>query len=319
MKERNFQMLSVNGISLRVVIDGQGPLVILVHGFPQCWYLWRHMIDPLVAAGYRVAVPDMRGYGVSDAPPAIDDYAIRNLAADVAGIATALDEEKFIVVGHDWGCLVSWYVALLYPERCRAVMGLSVPFWRVGPENLNPPGMDQAFWYMRYFQTPGIAEQELERDLRSSLKRIYYCLSAPAGQMAFLAQLGYPRSSKLLDTMPEAGDLSGLMSEEDLDYYVAQYEKSGFRGPINWYRNIPTVSLSTPELDGKKISQPAAFVAGKLDPVLMFDPTWRENFIPCFNDLRMVELIDNASHWVQIEQPEKTNALVLKFLSSLRD
>ena len=317
MKERHFENLAVNGINLRVVVEGKGPLVILVHGWPQCWYLWRHLIDPLVAAGYRVAVPDMRGFGGSDAPPALEDHVIRTLAADVAGIATALGEEKLIVVGHDWGCVVTWHVALLYPERCTAVLGMSVPFWRLGPEALHPPGMDEAFWYMRYFQAPGIAEKELEADVRNSLRRIYYCLSAPAGQMAFIDQIKFPRSARLLDTMPEPGDMSAFITEEDLDYYVAQYEHSGFRGGINWYRNIPVISSSTPELEGRKICQPAAFLAGVNDAVLLFDPQWREHFVPCFEDLRFVEMVDNAGHWVQIEQPEKTNALVLRFLASL--
>lgn len=317
MQSRNFETLSVNGLKLRVVVEGQGPLVILVHGWPQCWYLWRHMIDPLVAAGYRVAAPDMRGFGGSDAPPAIADYNIRKLAADVAGIASALGEEQFVVVGHDWGCVVSWYTALLYPDRCRAVMGLSVPFWRMGPETVEPPGKEDAFWYMRYFQPPGVAERELEADLSRSLRTVYYSACAGAGQTAFLEQMNHPRSSGLLDTLPEPGDMSNFINDEDMIYYVAQYQRSGFRGSLNWYRNIPTLSSSTPELDGRRIGQPAAFVAGAVDPVLLFDPQWREHFIPCFDDLRFVEVIEDAGHWVQLEQPAKTNDRVLQFLSSL--
>lgn len=317
MGVRHFEQLQVNGIRLRTVVEGQGPLVILVHGWPQCWCLWRHLIDPLVAAGYRVAVPDMRGYGGSDAPPAIEDYGIRKLAADVAGIATALGEERFVVIGHDWGCIVSWYTALLHPQQCRAVMGMSVPFWRMGPETVYPAGKDDAFWYMRYFQPPGVAEQELERDVRSSLERIYYSACAGAGQTAFLQQMAFPCSSGMLDALPPAGDMSGFITAADMDYYVAQYERSGFRGSLNWYRNIPTLSASTPELDGRRISQPAAFVAGAVDPVLLFDPQWREHFVPCFDDLQFVELIDGAGHWVQLEQPGATNAQVLRFLDGL--
>jgi len=244
-------------------------------------------------------------------------YGVRHLAADVAGIATALGDSRFIVIGHDWGCVVAWYTALLYPDRCRAVMGMSVPFWRIGPDTLDPSGMDEAFWYMRYFQTPGVAEAELDADARDSLQRIYYALCARAGQMAFFEQFSHPRSARLLEALPAPGDMSSFMTDADWDYYVAAYAQSGFRGGLNWYRNIPTTSSSTPELDGRKITQPAAFIAGAVDPVLLFDPDWRTHFVPCFEDLRFVELIDGAGHWLQLEQPGATTAQMLTFLSSL--
>jgi len=317
MTSRHFETIETNGVRLRVVVEGEGPLVILVHGWPQMWYLWRHQIDPIVNAGYRVAVPDMRGFGASEAPTEIDAYDVRTLAADVAGIASALGEEKFVVIGHDWGCIVAWYTALLYPENCRAVMGMSVPFWRMGPETVNPPGKDEAFWYMRYFQAPGVAEAELEANVRDSLERVYYSVCANAGQTAFFKQFDHPRSARLLEAFPEPGDMSYFMTDEDFDYYTAAYEQSGFRANLNWYRNIPTVSSSTPELDGKRITQPAAFVAGAVDPVLMFDPDWREHFVPCFDDLRFVTLIEGAGHWVQLEQADAATQQVLNFLASL--
>ncbi|TVT70634.1 MAG: alpha/beta hydrolase [Denitromonas halophila] len=317
MKPRNFENLQVNGVRLRVVVEGQGPLVIFVHGWPQCWYLWRHLIDPVVAAGYRVAVPDMRGFGGSDAPPAVEDYTVRTLAADVAGIATALGEEQFVVIGHDWGCIVAWYTALLHPDRCRAVMGMSVPFWRMGPETVDPPGKDAAFWYMRYFQTPGVAEAELDANVRNTLKRVYYSVCARAGQMAFFEQFNHPRDAKLLEVFPAPDTMEDFMTSEDWDYMVAAYKLSGFRGGLNWYRNISTTSSSTPELDGRKITQPAAFVAGAVDPVLLFDPEWREHFTPCFDDLRFVELIEDAGHWLQLEQPAAVATSVLRFLGAI--
>lgn len=319
MKARHFERLAVNGITLRVVVEGQGPLVILVHGWPQCWYLWRHQIDPLVAAGYRVAVPDMRGYGESDAPAAVADYTIRHLAGDVAGIAAALGEPQFTVVGHDWGCIVSWYTALLHAANCRAVCGLSVPFWRWGPQTVDPPGLENSFWYQRYFQPEGIAERELDADPRRSLSRLYYSACARAGQSAFLDQLKFPRDSRLLDVLPAPGDMSSFVTDADMDYYVEMYRKSGFRGGLNWYRNIPTVSSSTPELEGRRIAQPAAFIAGAADPVLLFDPNWREKFVASFDDLRSLDLIDDAGHWVQLEQPAKTTDLILRFLAGLKD
>jgi pimeloyl-ACP methyl ester carboxylesterase len=169
-KQRNFQMIKTNGLTLRTVVEGKGPSVILLHGWPQCWYLWRHQIDPLVAAGFQVAVPYQRGYGGSDQPAAVEAYNILELTADVAGITTALGHMRFIVVGHDWGAPVAWHTALLYPERVQAVAGLSVPYarWKAG-EMTRQENFGDNFWYSVYFQKPRVAEGELDADIRKSL------------------------------------------------------------------------------------------------------------------------------------------------------
>lgn len=317
MKERNFEMLKTNGVTLRTVVEGKGPLIILLHGWPQCWYLWRHQIDPLVDAGFRVAVPDQRGYGGSSCPPAIADYNIRLLAADVAGIASALGHNQFTVIGHDWGCLVAWNTALLHEAMCRAVMGLSVPFWRPGPTIVDPPGMEDRFWYIRYFQEPGVAEAELERDLERTLLSIYYTASADAPPGSEMSQLAHPTESGLLDTMLMPERLPSWLTREDLTYYVEQYRVSGFRGGLNWYRNVPTNNRITPELEGKRFTQPAAFVAGAEDAVLLFEPTWRDTFPKAFDDLRFIEVVEGSGHWVQMEKPKETTALILRFLQGL--
>ncbi len=317
MIDRNFEMLKTNGVTLRTVVEGEGPLVILLHGWPQCWYLWRHQIDPLVEAGFQVAVPDQRGFGGSDRPPAVADYNIRTLAADIAGIAPALGHDKFRLIGHDWGCVVAWNTALLHEKTCQAVMGLSVPFWRVTADVINPPGMDDRFWYIRYFQQPGVAEAELERDLEQSLLSIYYTLSADAPPTSFMKQLEHPKTSSLLDTMVTPKQLPSWLTQEDLTYYVEQYRSSGFRGPINWYRNIPTNTDITPELESKRFTQPAAFVAGAADDVLLYDPNWRTTFPKAFDDLRFIEIVEGAGHWVQMEKPKETTALILRFLRGL--
>ena len=318
MRHRNFETIATNGVRLRVVVEGAGPLVILLHGFPQCWYLWRHQIDPLIAAGYRVAVPDQRGYGGSSAPLEIADYGIRALCADVVGLAAALGSLQFKLIGHDWGCIVAWNTALLYPELCTAVMGLSVPSWRIGPEAIDPPGMDDRFWYIRYFQQPGVAELELERDLERSLLTIYHGVSADAPPGTFLSQLGYPRANGLLDVMPAPPPvLPRWLSREDLDYYVQQFRASGFRGPINWYRNMPVNKRNTPELEGRRFVQPAAFAAGALDLGLQFSPNWRAHLEAGFDDLRAIDIIEGAGHWPQMEQPAATTAAILRFLQSV--
>ena len=314
MQEPDFQMIDTNGVTLRTVVAGEGPLVILLHGWPQCWYLWRHQIAPLAAAGYRVAVPDQRGFGGSSLPSAVEDYNIRTMAADVVGLAKALGYEEFNLIGHDWGCIIAWNTALLHEDTCRSVMGLSVPFWRAGKATLDPPGMDDRFWYIRYFQTPGVVEAELEADVRESLRRAYCGLSADAPPLQWLRQLEHPRSAKLLDVLPPVPQLPAWLSEAELDYYVAQYQRSGFRGPCNLYRNLPTMNALTPELEGKKFSQPAAFVAGRQDPVLHYDAKWESWFPQSFKDLRFMSFIEGAGHWLQQEQPAATTAQMLRFL-----
>lgn len=318
MHSRHLETIATNGVQLKTVVEGDGPLVILLHGFPQCWYLWRHQIAPLVAAGYRVAVPDQRGYGESSAPPDTSDYGIRALCADVVGLAEALGSPQFKLIGHDWGCIVAWNTALLYPDKCTAVMGLSVPSWRIGPEAIDPPGMDSRFWYIRYFQQPQVAETELERDLEKSLLTIYHGVSGDAPPGTFLGQLALPRNCGLLDAMPAPpAELPAWLTREDLDYYVNTYRASGFRGPINWYRNIPVNVRNTPELEGRRFTQPAAFAAGELDLGLQFSTKWREHLEAGFDDLRSIDIIEAAGHWLQMEKPEATTAAIMRFLGTL--
>jgi pimeloyl-ACP methyl ester carboxylesterase len=309
MREPDFRMIETNGVTLRTVVAGAGPLVVLLHGWPQSWYLWRHQIAPLAAAGYTVAVPDQRGYGGSSKPAAMRDYNIRALAGDIAGLAEALGFAEFNLIGHDWGCLVAWNTALLHEDRCRSVMGLSVPFWRPKDATVNPPGYDDRFWYIRYFQPEGVVESELERDLK-----LYYGLSADSPHGSWMTQLQHPKSAGLLDVLAMPAQLPTWLTQEDFDYYLAQYRMSGFRGPCNWYRNIPYMRDDTPELDGKRFAQPAAFVAGALDDVLLYDPTWRDWFPKAFDDMRFIELIEGAGHWLQVEAPEETTKQMLRFL-----
>lgn len=316
MKQRTVRMIETNGIRLKVVVEGSGPLLLLLHGFPQCAYLWRNQIDDLVAAGYQVAVPDQRGYGGSDKPADPQAYDTLTLSADAVGIADALGHETFTLVTHDWGAIVGWYMASLYPRRVNAVFALSVP-----PTIGTPVGaltrqenFGDNFVYTVYFQQPGVAEAELDADVRQSIRMLYYSVSGDAPAFGFMRPK--PASSKMLDGLVDPDPLPSWLTEEDLDRYVEDY-RDGFRGPINWYRSIDRGIELTHHLVGIKIMQPAHFMIGSLDPmnVLLAEPLAHvEQNAP---NLRGNIVLEGAGHWLPVERPKEVNAALLDFLAGL--
>ena len=232
-----FEIFETNGIRLRVALAGKGPLVVLVHGWPESWYSWRHQIPALAAAGYRVATPDVRGYGGSDKPEPIAAYAIQEMCADIAGLVTALGETRAILIGHDWGAPIVWNTALFHPERVSAVAGLSVPHTGRGPApriELFQRIYKDRFFYQLYFQTPGVAEAELEADVRLSLRKIYYWASGEGIKAG--PRVDKPANARLLDGLVDPDPFPAWLTPADLDYYVAEFRQSGFRGPLNRYR-----------------------------------------------------------------------------------
>jgi pimeloyl-ACP methyl ester carboxylesterase len=324
VQNHNFQLIETNGVRLRTVVEGKGPLVVLLHGWPQCWYLWRHQIAPLVEAGFQVAVPDQRGYGGSDRPAEIEAYNILELTSDVVGIADALGHERFIVVGHDWGAPVAWHTALLHPERVRAVAGLSVPYTRGKARTMTQQEFHgDNFWYWVYFQQPGVAEAELEADIRKSLRTVYFTVSGDLP--AELRPGRKPVTAKFLDGMSDPievnGELPAWLTEEDLDYYVAQFEQSGFRGPLNWYRNIDRNIDLTPQLDSLetgKIEQPSFFIAGTKDPVLQFAGGRAVSMMDeRVADMRGKVFIEGVGHWTPMERPAEATEALLGFLKTV--
>ncbi|MBX2796887.1 MAG: alpha/beta hydrolase [Myxococcales bacterium] len=313
--------IHVGEVTLEVAVVGEGPLCVLVHGWPELWWSWRHQIEPLVHAGYRVAVPNVRGYGGSDAPRAVEAYRMTALAADIAGLVEALDEEQAILVGHDWGAPIVWSTALLHAERVRAVVGMSVP--HVGRGGPMPPTELFAslhadrFFYISYFQALDVPEMEFETDVRSSLAKIYWMNSGDATSEVRKAMRA--RKTGYLDGIQAPDVLPDWLSEADLDRYAEAFTRSGFSGGIHRYRNMDRDWHELADFDTARIPQPALFLAGEHDSVLRYAPgvDLMQLMAPFFDDLRGQVVIPGAGHWVQQERPEAVNQALLAFLEGL--
>jgi pimeloyl-ACP methyl ester carboxylesterase len=321
------RQVTVGEISMHVAEAGEGPLVVLCHGFPECWYSWRHQLTALAAAGYHAVAPDMRGYGRTSAPEPIDAYTVMHLVGDMTGLVAALGEKRAVIVGHDWGSIVAWNAALLRPDIFRAVAGMSVPFLPRLP--IRPLAMMKAmagerFFYILYFQEPGKAEAELDPRAREMMRGMFYTASGSI-DLAKLRKAGeLPKSAKFLDAMTQPEKLPDWLREEDLEVYVAEFERTGFRGGLNWYRNFDrNWELLAPFAD-RRITVPALFVGGLRDAVVTGPELAGEGpavkMLGSFcDDLRAKVLIEGAGHWNQQEAPEQTNAALLEFLAGLRD
>lgn len=312
--------LHAGEVRLRAAVRGQGPLVLFVHGWPECGYSWRHQLAPVAEAGFRAAALDVRGYGGSEKPEPVEAYSMRHMVADLLGAMEALGEREAVLVGHDWGAPIVWTAAALHPERVRGVCGLSVP--HLPPAPLPPTQLyrrihGERFFYQLYFQEEGVAEAELEADVRGALRRIYYALSGDAPDGAWPTDK--PKDAKLLDGLPDPERLPPWLHEEDLEHYAAQFEAGGFRGPLNRYRNIDRDWEELPELAERRIEAPACFIAGTREPVLRFVPgvDLIERMRPLVPDLRAVHRPEGAGHWVQQERPETVNDALLAFLRGL--
>ncbi|HYM16221.1 MAG TPA: alpha/beta hydrolase [Dehalococcoidia bacterium] len=318
MSEITHRTLKTNGINVHLAEAGDGPLVLLVHGFPESWYSWRHQIPALAAAGYHAAAVDVRGYGRSDAPELIEAYSMKEMTADMAGIVDALSAKPAVIVGHDWGAPIAWTSAVLYPEHFRAVAGMSVPFLPrapMPPTQLFKQVFGDTFFYILYFQAPGVAEAELQADVRRSMRLFLYAASgdAPRDAAGWVKQ----KDAKFLDGMPEPASLPAWLTEQDLDYFTAEFERTGFRGGLNRYRNMDRDWDELPHLAGAKVTQPALFVCGDRDGVIAMNPGGIEAMKPFVPNLRRVVMLPGAGHWTQQERPDEVNAALLDFLKGL--
>jgi pimeloyl-ACP methyl ester carboxylesterase len=327
MSEIQHRHVETNGIRLHVAEQGSGPLVVLCHGFPESWYSWRHQLAALAAAGFRAVAPDMRGYGQTDRPAAVEQYTLLHLVGDMVGLLDALGAETAVIAGHDWGAPVAWHAALLRPDRFRAVVGLSVPYRPRGPVRPTTamPQTDEAVFYQLYFQEPGIAEAELERDPRATLRRVLYSGSgdAPRRPRAALApgpDVGLvPRNGGFLDRTVDPPDLPPWLTEADVDFYAGEFARTGFAGGLNWYRNIDRNWELLAPYAGARVAVPALYVAGDRDLVVAFRGMDQllpnlSRFVP---GLRRTLMLPGCGHWTQQERPAEVNAALVEFLRGL--
>ena len=311
-----------NGIRMRIAESGaSGPLVLLVHGWPESWYSWRHQLTGLAAAGYRVVAPDMRGYGGTDAPPEVDDYNMTHLTGDMVGILDALGEETATIVGHDWGAPVAQYSALTYPERFTSLVMMSVPYRGRGDSNpmegMRAQFGDNFYYILYHNEEGGVAEQEYDSDPRGLLSRLYLSPGSPREP----AEVTDPLRSAG-GWIPRLGAPKGLpdwLTQEDLDYVVGQFETAGFRGGVNYYRNFERNWELSGEREDLTIKVPSLFLAGAQDVVIRgASQEMLEGMMsPLIPDLRGVVLVPEMGHWIQQEDPQATNDAVLEFLRGL--
>jgi pimeloyl-ACP methyl ester carboxylesterase len=291
--------VAAGGIQLSVLDEGDGPLVVLCHGFPELAFSWRHQTPELVRAGYRVLAPDMRGFGLSSVPGEVEAYDVVTLCADMCALLDDVGEQSAIFVGHDWGANVTWQMAVLHPERVRAVAGLSVPFVPRAPAAPIPImrrhlGED---FYIVWFQQPGVADAALASDVRRTLTT----------SRQWTAEWALEDGARR--------DPPAWMSEAELDVYVEAFERTGFTGGLNWYRNIDRNWELTAGVAERRVEQPALFLTGELDPVRRFMPA--EAMSGWVTDLRAQVVVPGAGHWVQQQEPGAVNAALLSFLAAV--
>lgn len=313
----------VNSIRMHYVEAGEGPLVVLCHGWPESWYSWRHQIHALSKAGFRVVAPDMRGYGRSSRPDDESSYTITCLVGDIVGLVNSLGVKEAVVIGHDWGAPVAWYSALMRPDLFRAVAALSVPF---RPPFVLPPGtsisdLSRALAgdrdYYRLFIADGrMAEIEFEQDIRSYLLGVLYSASGDIGQgKQWDGFMEKGRGIRDCLTIPQ--DLPPWLSEKDLSFFVSEFERTGLTGGFNYYRNIDAITTQLAPFVGRTIEQPSLYLCGEFDLIAGNTPDAHADMRSALTDLRGFHILEGAGHWLQQERAEEVNQHLTAFLRQL--
>ena len=310
--------VATNGVELHVVEAGEGFPVVFAHGFPELSYSWRHQVPTVAAAGFRAIAPDQRGYGRSSRPEAIEDYDVVHLTDDLLGLLDDIGAEKAVFVGHDWGSLVVWQMSVLHPERTAGVVGMSVPFiprGDVAPVHIMRQIFADSFFYIVYFQEPGVADADLGADVGETMRRMLGGLTIAKEGSPDMAGLAKADGRGFVDRLPEVRELPSWLSQVELDHYIGEFTRTGFTGGINWYRNFDRNWEQTASIAGAKVAVPSLFITGSADPVAIMSPAgvmdgWLE-------DHRGTTVVDGAGHWVQQEAPDEVNAALLTFLAGL--
>ena len=321
--------LAANGIEIHYESMGDGPLVVFCHGWPESWYSWRHQLPVVADAGFRAVALHMRGYGQTTAPQDIDKYTINHLVGDVVGVVGGLGAESAVVVGHDWGAPVAWYSALTRPDLFRAVVGMSVPF--LPPTGELPEGVTVSDfmrlaagagrdYYRLFFQEPGVAEGDLERDIRRSMLAVLYTISGDPlanGDLHEPHDGHFPAGQTFVESLVVPDQLPTWLSEADLDFYVAEIARTGFRGGLNWYRNIDRLPGCLAPWVGSTLDQPALYLGGSTDLIAGNSPEAIATMQMAVTDLRGCELFEGAGHWIQQERPDEVTDALVGFLRDL--
>lgn len=314
------RILPVNGIEMHVAERGEGRPVVLCHGFPGLWFSWRHQLDALAAAGYRVIAPDMRGYGRTSAPSDVAAYDRAHTVADMVGLLDALGLEQAVFAGHDFGAHLVWDLPAWAPGRVSALMQLSVP--RTPRLPVQPSVgfrylASQHFAHVHYFQERGVADRELGENTREFLAKLFHALS---GANRYLDCWEFPSEGNgYLDVLPQPPALPwNWLDEDEFGYYVAEFERTGFTGGLNWYRAEDAVWAQNEALHERPVEVPVTFIAGEKDPVLEMmgrDPfAAMRQLVP---GLVSTHVIPGAGHFVQMEKPAEVNAAMIGFLDGL--
>jgi pimeloyl-ACP methyl ester carboxylesterase len=303
-------------ISLSVHEAGpaDGPAVVLCHGFPELAHSWRHQVAALSEAGFRVLAPDMRGYGASDRPEEIEAYDLDHLMADMARLLDVRGIERAVFAGHDWGGFVAWGMPIAYPDRTAGVIGVNTPyapFPRTSIMRQMVP--DEERLYVLWFQRPGIAEAILDRNPRLLFEKLMRGGVAPDGGLIERAAGSDPELDanpfRRLEELPDVGE--PLLSKEELDVYVRTFEETGFRGGINWYRNIDANADAWPGIGVQKLELPCLMVTAEWDVAL--PPSAAAGMPALCSDLE-TKLIESCGHWTQQDKPEALNAVMVDWL-----
>ena len=327
MSNRKHGMINANGIDIHYVEQGEGPMVIFCHGFPELWYAWRHQLTGLAEKGYRAVALDMRGYGQTSQPEAVDSYSVSDLVGDVVGAVSALGEKQAVVVGHDWGATIAWYGALMRPDVFRAVAALSVPF---NPPMILPKGVSLTDlmlinaggrdYYRLSFQPLDTPEAELEADVRRTVVGFLYSISGDIirdGLRKTPWEGCFPVGETLSQQLIVPEQLPDWLTEEDVAVYVDELTQTGFRGGLNWYRNINRLPEILAPFAGRTIEQPSLYLYGEYDLVGGNTEKAIAALPTTLPDLRANIKFEGAGHWLQEEQPEQVNRALLEFLAGL--